>query len=485
VITSISQWESQTNYNDGDLATAATLLAPPKLVKQELNELKAMVDIVYGNPVELWNSTETYSEGRIVRYNNGTDANYIALNLPNNTNQQPDIATTYWRVMSSADSPQTNSNYISKSVDYTALANDFIYCDTVPVAQVDDITIKTVTDGTDYTITLNSTPITYTSQIATAQVEDLTGIVAANSTSYSIDINGSTGSYTSSAGVAQVETVDTFTVLNLSTYEIDINGTPASYTSDSTATEAEIIAGLVAAINLIAQPVTAVDNSGNTTPNLTITADVAGTPFTATVVQGTMSLTNTTANANATISEIANGLVTNINLLSQPVTASVNANDVRLTADVAGTAFVLANPVGVTENVVTPNAGATNDNIVSGLISAVNLSSEPITATGTTSITLTADVAGTAFTDTVSNNLTQGNTVLNNIGNFTITLPLTPNANDIVSIIDNTSNFGNNALTISRNGNTIMGLAEDLTVDVTDISFRLIFNGTDWRVNNE
>ena len=99
MITSISQWETQTNYNDGQLATAATLLAPPKLVKSELNELKAMVDVMYGNPVELWNSTDTYTQGRLVRYNDGTsDKLYSATSLAGNTNKQPDISGTYWTI---------------------------------------------------------------------------------------------------------------------------------------------------------------------------------------------------------------------------------------------------------------------------------------------------------------------------------------------------------------------------------------------------
>lgn len=65
---------------------------------------------------------------------------------------------------------------------------------------------------------------------------------------------------------------------------------------------------------------------------------------------------------------------------------------------------------------------------------------------------------------------------------FTITLPATPLANDVVAIMDNTSSFATNPLTVARNGNNIMGLAEDMVVDVDNISFELIFNGTEWRL---
>ena len=65
---------------------------------------------------------------------------------------------------------------------------------------------------------------------------------------------------------------------------------------------------------------------------------------------------------------------------------------------------------------------------------------------------------------------------------FTITLPLLPSANDRVAVVDNTSSFSTNPLTIARNGQTIMGLGQDMIVDTNNISFELIYNGTDWRI---
>jgi len=65
---------------------------------------------------------------------------------------------------------------------------------------------------------------------------------------------------------------------------------------------------------------------------------------------------------------------------------------------------------------------------------------------------------------------------------FTITLPATPLVNDVVAILDNTSSFDTNPLTVARNGNNIMGLAEDMVIDTKNISLELIFNGNDWRI---
>lgn len=65
---------------------------------------------------------------------------------------------------------------------------------------------------------------------------------------------------------------------------------------------------------------------------------------------------------------------------------------------------------------------------------------------------------------------------------FTITLPATPSANDKISFLDIGGTLETNPLTIDRNGQTIMGLAENLTADVNYTHFEIIYNGTDWRI---
>jgi len=85
-------------------------------------------------------------------------------------------------------------------------------------------------------------------------------------------------------------------------------------------------------------------------------------------------------------------------------------------------------------------------------------------------------------TTTVATDISITNTVANNVGSFTITLPATPLPNDVIAILDNTSSFDTNPLTVARNGNNIMGLAEDMIVDTKNVSLELIFNGNDWRI---
>lgn len=60
-------------------------------------------------------------------------------------------------------------------------------------------------------------------------------------------------------------------------------------------------------------------------------------------------------------------------------------------------------------------------------------------------------------------------------GAFSITLPITPTANQIVRIADYAGTFATNALTVVRNGANIMGLAQDMTATTNNVSFVLTY----------
>ncbi len=64
---------------------------------------------------------------------------------------------------------------------------------------------------------------------------------------------------------------------------------------------------------------------------------------------------------------------------------------------------------------------------------------------------------------------------------LTLTLPLTPAVNGFVEFYKSAGASLDSI--IARNGETIMGLAEDLTIDTEINSLKLIYNGTDWRIS--
>jgi hypothetical protein len=71
-------------------------------------------------------------------------------------------------------------------------------------------------------------------------------------------------------------------------------------------------------------------------------------------------------------------------------------------------------------------------------------------------------------------------------GTVTLNLPASPQTGDYVGIVDSNSNFDSVAVNVGRNGNPIMGLNEDMTCDVKNASFRLVFaDGVrGWRIED-
>lgn len=68
---------------------------------------------------------------------------------------------------------------------------------------------------------------------------------------------------------------------------------------------------------------------------------------------------------------------------------------------------------------------------------------------------------------------------------WVLTLPVTPIEGDVVGVSDVWGTFATNNLTIARNGNLIMGEAEDLIVDINNASFLLVYTGvtTGWKID--
>ena len=64
---------------------------------------------------------------------------------------------------------------------------------------------------------------------------------------------------------------------------------------------------------------------------------------------------------------------------------------------------------------------------------------------------------------------------------FTVTLPLGPILGDLVTFIDTGGSFNTNPLIVARNGKAIMGLAEDMSLDIQNVSVTFIYSNGDWR----
>ena len=194
--------------------------------------------------------------------------------------------------------------------------------------------------------------------------------------------------YAPTSPVAQVEVVTVATATSTFNYVVSINGASATFLSDSDATKAEIVTGLISAINTLAAGVTAAVIT-NVTDRFKVTANVPGTGFTMTfgttkltkpdyrlikvdtvtddfdytvLVDGVEALYNSGTGATATT--IQGGLLAAINALAGGVTAvAVSTDEVSVVANVEATPFTIA--MGTTKllvsgTVVNALGGVTN-----------------------------------------------------------------------------------------------------------------------------
>lgn len=91
-------------------------------------------------------------------------------------------------------------------------------------------------------------------------------------------------------------------------------------------------------------------------------------------------------------------------------------------------------------------------------------------------VSLTANATAVSYNYIYADTLTTGA--------FTVTLPNTPTANTFFRILDVKGHFATNNLIVQQaiSAETIMGLAEDMVLNVDNKEYKLIYTGSDWRV---
>jgi len=301
-----------------------------------------------------------------------------------------------------------NDTTYKLSIDIEDNTYTATYQSDAAVSQIDIVDDITVEDDTEYKIKINNTEISYQSDAAVAQVETITEINVQNNVDYTVTIEDTDITYHSDEAVAQVETITNITVANTQTYALTVNGTEVSYTSDEDATLQEVIDGLIDAVNND-NDVSTIVTAESISEGFKLTADTAGTSFTTEITSGSMDLDTTTENDKATETEILNGLKDAINGTSDlPVVASSISNGVKVKANTAGVGYSMnAKTSNMTVTMVEDNDNATLNEILNGLKSAVDNSSEPIdTSKSGDTLRLIAHNAGTPFTtEAISSNL--------------------------------------------------------------------------------
>lgn len=219
---------------------------------------------------------------------------------------------------------------------------------------------------------------------------------------------------------------------------------------------------------------------------------------------------STDTNTGALIVYAGVGIGENLNVGGQlnvggEVNLSPNGSDVKILPSVGGTVLIYPDHYGYIDNMIIggtlPRIGYFTDIIIEDSSNTYSTMTGALTVAGGIGVGRDLYVGGTIYQnglpisatgtfDWVNTNSNYTATsgihifVDTSIASFTITLPATPKIGDNVTFIDYTGSFGTNNLTFDRNGKLIMGLAENLIIDVPNAANFLIYSGSTvgWKI---
>jgi hypothetical protein len=235
------------------------------------------------------------------------------------------------------------------------------------------------------------------------------------------------------------------------------------------------------------------DDSTGTTLNTGETFKIAGTQNITTAVSGdTLTITGpnlssyitnspltvvgddstgTTLNTGETFKIAgAGGVTTAVSGDTLTITGSASAQGITFVGDDStGTAVNTGETIKIagTQNITTAVSGDT-----------LTITGPNLSAYIESSFTIVTGDGSTTFS-AVSNQRYGVNT---SAGSITVNLPSAPATGDAIFFADAGGAFSTNNLTIGRNGNTIMGLSENMTISTNNSSTGLFYNGSTWRI---
>jgi len=266
------------------------------------------------------------------------DNDMIITDTTNTINQSDDI-----------DINVTDNSIYNVTIDnidclYTSIANK----------QKDTISF-TAANNIIYDLTLNSSTVSFTSKNAIPHIINV-DITLANSTLYDISVDGVSAQFTSSASATVAEvtnglksSIDAL-ALNITVVDSGTNLTITGNTSgvyitliantsnlvytttqEPNATVDEIITALTPLLNGLNQLVTI-----SATNQIIIESNTGGVSFTLSATSPNISITNDVATSNSTLFEIQTGLINTINSKSFNITATSTLTGIKIIADVSG-----------------------------------------------------------------------------------------------------------------------------------------------------
>jgi hypothetical protein len=154
-------------------------------------------------------------------------------------------------------------------------------------------------------------------------------------------------------------------------------------------------------------------------------------------------------------------------------------------AEGASASGVLGVANGGTNSTATPTAGGVGYGTGSAnAYTSAGTSGQVLQSNGSSAPSWITLSSGSFTAKTTTYTAVSGDVLLvdTSTGSFTITLPASPSTGNTVYFQDSKGTWFTYPLTIGRNGNTIMGVAEDFIASSNNAGFGLVYNGSDWRV---
>jgi hypothetical protein len=158
------------------------------------------------------------------------------------------------------------------------------------------------------------------------------------------------------------------------------------------------------------------------------------------------------------------------------------ANNVLIGPNTGGTLTTGSRNILIGNGIDVPSSSTSDYLNIGGLITA-DLSASvltingPIISNGVKVSTINWSVKTANYTAVAGDKLYCNTTS----GVFSITLPATPSTGNAVAIKSGPS-ASTNTLTIARNGSTIMGLSEDMTITTNNAEVVFVYDGSTWRI---
>lgn len=341
----------------------------------------------------------------------------------------------------------------------------------------------------DITITAN-TPNSHVIKFDTGTTEGTDLYTFNGSAAKAIDIKAGTNvTLTKAAGSITISANDT-----------SVDWSEIQNKPDPTITLAGDLTGSVTLTDLTSGTLTATIAANSVALGTDTTGDyvaglTAGTGISISGISGegwSPTVTNTAPNVTTDISITHNASTVVVNS-SDGTDGTINAATTSLAGVMSSTDKTKLDGIAAGAQV---NQNAFSSIAVSGQTTvAADTASDTLTLAAGSNITITTDatndvitIASTASASTYSRKTANYTAAAGDLliadtsgGTFTITLPATPSTGAFVKIADG-ANWATTVVTIGRNGSTIEGLSEDLTLDVGGITVDLIYDGTTWEV---